>query len=408
MAETEAVKKYDLDRVVRLVLTVAGVLLTIYLVDYLTPILLPFLIGFLLAYILDPVVRGVMRFTHICNRAVAVVITLVLVIGLITGACWLLFPYLAEEFSQMGKLLANYAKQSFHDIPFVPDAVQKWLRANVDFNQIANFLSKDQWMDLVKKVASGTWTFVDGTMNVIVSVVSWLIVLLYMFFIMLDLDKIARGFKSAVPKKYRRIAFRVMDDVEETMSRYFRGQALVSFFVGVIFAIEFYIIGLPMAIVFGLFVGVLNMVPYLQLLSIPVAAFLCLVQSVSGGTTLGFWTLFALTIGAYLLCQVIQDLILIPAIMKQQMGLNPAVIFLSLSLWAYVLGFVGLIIALPLTTLIISYYCEFVLGESNQLRKQRLKRASVRASGGGSKKRPFLCSKRTIKGSKEEKKVKNP
>ena len=176
---------------------------------------------------------------------------------------------------------------------------------------------------------------------------------------MLDFDKLSHGLKGAIPRKYRRTALRIISDVQHTMSRYFRGQALVSFFVGVIFAIEFYIIGLPMAIVFGLSIGILNMVPYLQLISIPVAAFLCLVASVSTGGS--FWVLFGWTIGAYCLCQLIQDMVLIPAIMKSAMGLNPAIVFLSLSLWAYVLGFIGLIIALPLTTLIISYYCEYVL-----------------------------------------------
>ena len=149
------------------------------------------------------------------------------------------------------------------------------------------------------------------------------------------------------------------------MSHYFRGQALVSLCVGVIFAVEFYIIDLPMAIAFGLFIGLLNMVPYLQLVSIPIAAFLCLVASVATGGS--FWVLFAWTVGAYLLCQAIQDLVLMPHIMKQQMGLNPAIIFLSLSIWGYVLGFVGLIIALPLTTLIISYYSEYVLHVPNPL-----------------------------------------
>ena len=66
-------------------------------------------------------------------------------------------------------------------------------------------------------------------------------------------------------------------------------------------------------------------------------------------------------------------MVLIPTIMKSQMGLNPAIIFLSLSLWVYVLGFIGLIIGLPLTTLIISYYCEFVLHQSNPLRKGQQK-----------------------------------
>ena len=65
---------------------------------------------------------------------------------------------------------------------------------------------------------------------------------------------------------------------------------------------------------------------------------------------------------------------LIPTIMKNQMGLNPAIIFLSLSLWVYVMGFIGLIIGLPLTTLIISYYCEYVLHQPNPLHKNKNKK----------------------------------
>jgi predicted PurR-regulated permease PerM len=71
-------------------------------------------------------------------------------------------------------------------------------------------------------------------------------------------------------------------------------------------------------------------------------------------------------------------MVLIPTIMKSQMGLNPAIIFLSLSLWVYVLGFIGLIIGLPLTTLIISYYCEFVLHQPNPLSKTTKKETSTR------------------------------
>jgi predicted PurR-regulated permease PerM len=66
-------------------------------------------------------------------------------------------------------------------------------------------------------------------------------------------------------------------------------------------------------------------------------------------------------------------MVLIPIIMKNQMGLNPAIIFLSLSLWVYVMGFIGLIIGLPLTTLIISYYCEYVLHQPNPLHKSKKK-----------------------------------
>ncbi len=365
---TAGERKYDFDRVVRIIITLVSIATAIYVINYLSPVLLPFLVGCILAYVINPLVGMVQRVPLLRNRGLAVVVTMLLVAGVITLAFWLLIPYLVTEFTEMGKMLAAYAKSSF-SVPYIPVVVHDYIKTHIDLTQWETLLSKEEWFNIANNVFAGTWSFLGGTLSVVVSLFSWIIVLLYMFFVLLDYDKISRGFKAAVPRRYRRMTFRILSDVQDTMSRYFRGQALVSLFVGIIFAIEFYIIGLPMAIVFGLSIGVMNMVPYLQLASIPVAAFLCLVASVATGGS--FLTLFAWTIGAYLLCQVIQDMVLIPAIMKQQMGLNPAIIFLALSLWAYVLGFIGLIIALPLTTVLISYYNEFVLDQPNPLHKRK-------------------------------------
>ena len=374
--EIAEVKKYDFDRVVRMVLTTLAVVAAVVVINYLSPVLLPFVVGFILAYMLNPFVEWVQRVTHIHNRMAAVLLALVLVIASWVLVGWLLIPYIAEEVTTMTKMLAHYAKAEFK-IPYIPPEVQEYVEKYLDVNQLSTLLTKEQWMKVADQVVTGTWSFVGGTMSVILNVVSWLIVLLYMFFVLIDYDKLSKSLKGAIPRQYRRHALTVLNDVQGTMSRYFRGQALVSFFVGVIFAIEFYIIGLPMAIVFGLFIGVLNMIPYLQLLSIPIAAFLCLVASVSTGGS--FWVLFGWTFGAYCLCQVIQDLVLVPAIMKQQMGLNPAIIFLALSIWGYVLGLIGLLIALPMTSLIISYYSEYVLHQPNPLHAPKQPKPSKKA-----------------------------
>lgn len=371
MEKVDTRKRYDLDRITRLIITIICIVAAIMTINYLSGILLPFVIGGVLAYMLNPFVEWIKKVLHLKGRAFASILAIIITVAVITLVLWWLIPYIANEVSSMTKMLTNYAKASFK-IPHIPAAVHEFFRQNIDLTQWQKLLTKEQWMNLLNSVASGTWSVLGGTMSVILSLITLLLVLMYMFFILLDYDKITRGFKSAVPPRYRHMSFKVMRDVEHTMSRYFRGQALVSFFVGIIFAIEFSIIGLPMPIVFGLFIGVLNMVPYLQLVSFPLAAFLCLVASVATGGS--FWSLFGWTFAAYCICQVIQDLVLIPLIMKQQMGLNPAIVFLSLSIWGYVLGFVGLIIALPLTTLIISYYSEYVLHKPNPLYDKKSKK----------------------------------
>ena len=379
-------------------MTVLTIGVGMWLVNYLSPVLMPFVVGFILAYIIDPLVEWLQHKAHITKRGIAVVLALIIVIALITGLCWLIIPYLIEEFGAMSKQLATYAKSSLR-VPYLPAEINEFIQRYLDMEKINEIFSKQQWMEIINKALSGAWSVVGGTMSVIFNILSWFIVLLYMFFILLDFNKLSHGLKAAIPAKYRRISLRIFGDVADTMSRYFRGQAAVSFFVGVIFAIEFYIIGLPMAIAFGMFVGLLNMVPYLQLISIPIAAFLCLVATAATGGS--FWVMFAWVIVAYIICQVIQDMVLIPTIMKSQMGLNPAIIFLSLSLWVYVLGFIGLIIGLPLTTLIISYYCEFVLHQPNPLHKTKKKQS-------GNKKAPLALSSSFVNQyGNEQKKDKN-
>ena len=145
------------------------------------------------------------------------------------------------------------------------------------------------------------------------------------------------------------------------MNSYFRGQGTVAFIVGVLFSIGFLIVGMPMAIGLGMFMGFLNLVPYLQTLGFVPMALLSLLKAADTGEN--FWWIFFLGFLVVAVVQVIQDMILVPKIMGSAMGLNPAVILLSLSIWGSLLGFIGLIIALPLTTILISYYKQFVLEE---------------------------------------------
>ena len=143
------------------------------------------------------------------------------------------------------------------------------------------------------------------------------------------------------------------------MNRYFRGQALIALCVGVLLAVGFKIIDFPLAVTLGLFIGVLNLIPYMQTIGIIPMLILALLRSAETGEN--FWIIFGLALLVLGIVQMIQDLFLTPRIMGKAMGLNPAIILLALSIWGTLLGFIGLIIALPLTTLCLSYYKRFIL-----------------------------------------------
>ncbi len=137
-------------------------------------------------------------------------------------------------------------------------------------------------MKMIEEGFSASWQVITGSISLVMSLFSWIIVFLYVVFIMLDYEKISSGFRRMVMPKYRRIVFKIGHDVKISMNHYFRGQALVAFIVGILFSIGFLIIGLPMAIMLGMFIGLLNMVPYLQLVSLIPATLICIVVAVGG------------------------------------------------------------------------------------------------------------------------------
>ena len=155
--------------------------------------------------------------------------------------------------------------------------------------------------------------------------------------------------------------------MEQGMSNYYRGQSAVAMCVGILFCIGFSIINMPLALMMGLTLGLLNMVPYLQVLGIPPCIVLILINAAERGVA-PWGGLIALAV-VFIVVQIIQDGYLVPKIMKKTLNLNAAVILLALSVFGMLLGFLGIIIALPATTLLLSYYKRYILKEINDIDK---------------------------------------
>lgn len=354
-------RPYTFDRVVRIIFSLCGLLAVLYLLQILSDVLLPFFVACLIAYILEPSVELNKRIFRCKRRFFPVVLTLLEAIFLVGILCWILIPYLVEECSEMALIIKEYASSQIQ-IPYISKEIHDFIRDNVDFDKIGRLLSREQWWELIKNSLNQTWSFIGSSLSLIVGMISWLIVVLYVIFIMLDYERFILSLRQLIPFGQRKQVHHIVKDIENAMNRYFRGQFYIASLVGLLFAAGFLIIGLPMAVVFGLFIGMLNMVPYLQMISLPIAAVLCLVGSIAGGPT--FWVLFWECMAVYVVVQCIQDLILTPKIMGKAMGLNPAVILLALSVWGSLLGFLGMIIALPLTTLLLSYYDLYIVQRS--------------------------------------------
>ena len=115
----------------------------------------------------------------------------------------------------------------------------------------------------------------------------------------------------------------------------------------------------------GILIGIMDLVPYLHTFALIPTAFLALLKAADTGQN--FWIILASAVAIFIIVQIIIDMIITPKIMGKAMGLNPAILLLSLSVWGALLGFIGLIIALPLTTIIIAYYKRYVTKEEDEI-----------------------------------------
>lgn len=352
-------RPYTFDRVVRYIIAVLAILTSVWLIDLLSNVLLPFTVAWLVAYLLEPFVQYNSRLLRVRNRWLPVFMTLFESCLLLVALGVFLVPSLLEEMHQLATFMRRYADTMTH-IPFMPDAVQLELKRLIDFHEISSRLTSQD----LRSLASAAGSVLSGGLSFVLGVFNWFVAVLYVVFIMLDYERLGKGFRRLVPPKYRATVYSICSDIKDSMNRYFRGQALVALCVGILFSIGFLIVGLPLAVVLGLFIGLLNLVPYLQLISIVPTTILCLAYSMD--SSVEFWTVWWECIAVYAIVQIIQDMILTPRIMGKTMGLNPAIILLSLSVWGTLLGFIGLIIALPLTTLILAYYDRYLTSREDQ------------------------------------------
>ena len=351
-------KEITFDRFVRIlgiVLLVGGVL---YTMNFLSSVLLPFFVAWLLAYLMYPIVKFVQYKLHVPTRALSIIVALVFVLAVIGGVFYLIIPPMIDQFEKLGDIVMQYVKQGTNGESFQA-VVQQWLHDNRQ--AIEQVFKRKDVSDAIKSAMPKLFSVLGQTANVILSIVASLITLLYMFFILLDYEYLSSSWIKIFPKKVRPFWQSLMKDVERELNSYIRGQSLVALIMGILFCIGFTIIDFPMAIGLGILIGIMDLVPYLHTFALIPTAFLALLKAADTGQN--FWVILVSAVAVFCIVQVIIDMVVTPKVMGKAMGLNPAILLLALSVWGTLLGFIGLIIALPLTTILIAYYQRYVTKE---------------------------------------------
>ena len=351
------------DRFIRGVLFVALLALFVAGINWLSAVLLPFFAAWAIAWILAPVVNFLYVRCYIRPRFLAVILTLIGATAIAVGALWLIVPPFLDGILHIKDALLRYLQNDSGHV-VLPNWMQNLLQEWLDSLQLENKLKQGNVLQMLRTSLPHVWNVVQSTANVVVSLASSAFALLYLVLLLADYDHYATVWLKYVPRSQRAFLEKLSNDAAHNMRGYFRGQMLVAISNGVMFSIGFWLIGLPMPVGMGIFVGVLSFIPYIQVLGILPAALLSLLQMADTGSS--FWGMMALVFLVYVVVQVLQDTIFTPRIMGQIMGLSPAVVLLSLSVWGYIAGIIGLMVALPLTTLMLAYYQRYILEEPVQ------------------------------------------
>ena len=351
-------EKITFDKFIRWALVAVAILCVFFIVKALSSVLLPFFIAWLLAYLLYPIVKFVQYKLHVPTRALSIIVTLFFVVVVVAGVLYFIIPPMIDQFDKLSDVLSSYVKSKAHT-----NNLTSYIKRLVIENQVAieQFFKSRDFSDALKTAMPKLFSLLGQTASVVISIVASCITLLYMFFILLDYENLTNNWIKIFPKKNRPFWHVLAQDVERELNNYIRGQGTVALCMGIMFCIGFTIIGFPMAIGMGILIGILDLVPYLHTFALIPTAFLALLKAADTGQN--FWVIFGLAVLVFVVVQIITDMVVTPKIMGKAMGLNPAILLLSLSVWGSLLGFIGLIVALPLTTLIIAYWQRYITKE---------------------------------------------
>ena len=369
-----------LGRFLRILLIIATLTITYFVLDSLSGILLPFAVAWLLAYFINPLVNFIQNRLRFKFRLLSTIVALVLIGAVVYGILLLIVPSIISELNLLKDFIIAFLNNNLKNAT-IPEPVINFFKEIFNDKDVADVVKSVGSGDFVPILAERFQGVVTGTFNAVSQLFAMSITLLYLFFILLDFERVSRGWKPYVPKKWRGIVGKLWGDLVGGMNQYFRGQALVALCVGVLYSIGLSIIDFPVAIAFGLFIGVLNLVPYLQLVSVVPMVLLAVLKAASTGGD--FWLIMLSACAVLLVVQIIQDLLLVPYIMGKRMNLHPAVILLSLSIWGKLLGLLGMIVALPLTTILLAYLkryheiAEYSKSDEEQILKKAINSANV-------------------------------
>src|SRR5262249_12861613 len=163
-----------------------------------------------------------------------------------------------------------------------------------------------------RKVLPGFWQGLSSVFGWLIGLIGVFTTLIYLIFLLIDEHTVRESLESLIPPRYRQDIAGVANDLQRVMELYFRSQLKIALILCVIYIIGFSLVGLPLALVLGLIAGMLSMIPYFALLSVPPVILSAGLFALDSGRS--FWTIVVLALIVYAVAQALEGLVLTPRI----------------------------------------------------------------------------------------------
>jgi predicted PurR-regulated permease PerM len=326
------------------------VLFALWFVNSILPILAPFIVSFLFAYMLNPLVDRLNKWK--IARWVSSLVIILLFLSAIALIIFFVLPIALTQFEGVLESLAkltNEYSDALWNSKLVVILEQYGITSTELRNTFASHLTP-RFEDILKAVLSGLGTLMSSISGFITQIFYIALVPFLTFYFLTDYPKITYRFQMLFPKNMRDRVSDYMTKADELVGHYLRGVLLVAALQGTIIAVLFSVIGIKYALLLGLLGALFDLIPYFGLAAILVLSAIAAFFSEEPALLK-----VAFAVGSIGFLHILEVVFLSPKIVGSKVGLHPLLLILSLLVFMYMLGFVGLLIAVPTTALIILF-----------------------------------------------------
>ncbi|WP_425915279.1 chloramphenicol efflux transporter CxpE [Acinetobacter sp. TSRC1-2] len=335
------------DRTLRRIFILSGIALILWVLYLLKPVVLPFVAAFLVAYLFSPLVEklhkiGLPRWLAISFVFVGIGVVLTLAMWYLVPLVWQQLMY-ARDSIPAGIHWLNYTflpwvSQTFSVEQMEIDTQQM---STVVMEYIQTNYSADSIQAMVLKVAQSGLNFIQiGGTVVLIPIIA--------FYFLLDWDRMLDSFRRLIPRPYEKSTLHIVGECHQVLGAFVKGQFLVMFLLGTVYAVGLQVIGLEVGLIIGMVAGLASIIPYLGFAVGIIAAVIA--------TLFQFgidWMHLALVLVVFMIGQAVEGYILQPFLLGDKIGLSPVAVVFAVLAGAQLAGFLGMLIALPVAAVIV-------------------------------------------------------